>query len=632
MNTNIDNINEFITKTFNSQTRKKESFIIKLKYKEYKLTISFLENNYILFTCSTNSEFYFASIHEKDLYKSLLNINNINITNSQNDFISLINTNILSIKEFLNLNIILIYLTSKKNNATILEFFMKKINEKNMNNEVIKMLFKKRDEKQDDEYNKIINSNSNSLEVFNKMYGLSLKGNKVIIDLTFNKRSSKYSPLLKISPKGFLLFCKSNFTNINKLILKNNDINELNVFENLNMKNLKHWDLGQNNIFDISPLTRLNLPKLEKLVLSRNQIQDITCLKNIKAPSLKELDLSYNFIEDINSLENSSWPLLKSFDLSYNQIKSIILFKKASFPSLEYLNLNTNKIFNMHPLSKALKKISILILNQNKFEKLDFLKQCNFNYLKEIYLYSCDIKNITGLSNAQFPNLQTLSLPENKISDLYPLISCNFPKLKKLSLYGNNIQDISHLQHVNFPELTELFLYQNKIKEINCINLFNFSKLSTLSLMSNQIKDISVFKYTQFNYCLETLALSKNKIKDISIFSAYSTTAFNRLKELWLDYNEINNIDKLDKAKITFITKIKLGHNFIQNITVIQRMAFYYLKEIDLNNNVISDINCLIYIRKKSLKSINLSNNSFVVGDNSYTLNFLKDQGIQVLL
>jgi len=108
MNTNIDNINEFITKTFNSQTRKKESFIIKLKYKEYKLTISFLENNYILFTCSTNSEFYFASIHEKDLYKSLLNINNINITNSQNDFISLINTNILSIKEFLNLNIILI--------------------------------------------------------------------------------------------------------------------------------------------------------------------------------------------------------------------------------------------------------------------------------------------------------------------------------------------------------------------------------------------------------------------------------------------------------------------------------------------------------------------------------------------
>ena len=61
-------------------------------------------------------------------------------------------------------------------------------------------------------------------------------------------------------------------------------------------------------------------------------------------------------------------------------------------------------------------------------------------------------------------------------------------------------------------------------------------------------------------------------------------------------------------------------------------MAFYYLKEIDLNNNVISDINCLIYIRKKSLKSINLSNNSFVVGDNTYTLNFLKNQGIQVLL
>ena len=39
MNTNIDKINEFIEKTFNSLTTKKESFNIKIKYKDYNLTI-----------------------------------------------------------------------------------------------------------------------------------------------------------------------------------------------------------------------------------------------------------------------------------------------------------------------------------------------------------------------------------------------------------------------------------------------------------------------------------------------------------------------------------------------------------------------------------------------------------------
>ena len=80
------------------------------------------------------------------------------------------------------------------------------------------------------------------------------------------------------------------------------------------------------------------------------------------------------------------------------------------------------------------------------------------------------------------------------------------------------------------------------------------------------------------------------------------------------------------------IIKIKLGHNFIQKITVIQRMNFYNLKEIDLNNNVISDLSPLLNIRMQNLKSINLSNNSFIIGNNTYTLDFLKNRGINVIL
>ena len=150
--------------------------------------------------------------------------------------------------------------------------------------------------------------------------------------------------------------------------------------------------------------------------------------------------------------------------------------------------------------------------------------------------------------------------------------------------------------------------------------------------MSNEINDISIFKNTTINDRLETLALSKNKIKDISVFSDYSTRSFLNLKELWLDYNEISNIDKLDRARISKIVRIKLGHNAIQKITSIQRMSFYSLNEIDLSNNVIDDIFPLNNLRMYNLKKINLANNSFVVNNNTNILNTLKNKGIQVIL
>lgn len=627
---NITNINDFIENTFNHLTKRKEVFNIQYKYKKYKLTISFLENNYLLFTCISEIEYFGASIHKKDIYKSLHNINQV-----QNDIniISIIKSNKLSIKEFLNLNVILLYLSEVNTGDTIFEFFLNKINEKTMSNDVIKMFFKKKeDDKQDDDFSLIGLSGTSALETFNQMYRLKLKGNENSIDLTFNNGSSNYSPKLKINTKGFLLFCKSKFNNIIKLILKNNEVNDINILTNLNTNNLKHLDLSENNISDISNLAKINLERLEKLVLAKNQIEDIKCLKETKLPVLRELDLSSNFIENINILENTSWPHLKSLDLSFNQISSVELFKKASFPVLEYINLNKNAIENVFPLTKTLPKLVILILNQNCFDQLDFLPKCDFKLLKEIYFFSCKLIDITNLKDAYFPNLQTLSLPENNISDISILGSVNFPKLKKLSLYSNNIQDISPLQYANFPELTELFLYQNKISNISSIERFRFSKLTTLSLMSNQIRDISYLRNTHFNYSLETLALSKNNIKDISILSNYSTVAFGKLKELWLDFNEISNIDSLDRAKIFYVRRIKLGHNLIQKINSIERMSFYSLNEIDLNNNLINDISPLMFIKVKNLKVINLTNNNFPVATSRYTLKTLKDKGVQVIM
>ncbi len=70
------------------------------------------------------------------MYQSFLNKDN-----EQIDILSIIKLNTLSLKEFLDLNILLICLTESKSDETLFEFFLNKLNEKTMNNEVIKMLF-----------------------------------------------------------------------------------------------------------------------------------------------------------------------------------------------------------------------------------------------------------------------------------------------------------------------------------------------------------------------------------------------------------------------------------------------------------------------------------------------------------
>jgi Leucine-rich repeat (LRR) protein len=88
-----------------------------------------------------------------------------------------------------------------------------------------------------------------------------------------------------------------NLTNLDELILENNEITNIEPLKNLTR--LTRLYLNRNKISDIEPLT--NLTKLNHLVLRHNEITNIEPLKNLT--KLKGLYLNHNPITDYSPVE-----------------------------------------------------------------------------------------------------------------------------------------------------------------------------------------------------------------------------------------------------------------------------------------------------------------------------------------
>ena len=112
----------------------------------------------------------------------------------------------------------------------------------------------------------------------------------------------------------------------------------------------------------------------------------------------------------------------------------------------------------------------------------------------------------------------------------------------------------------------------------------NFNELKCLYLDKNNIININVFLNVNMIH-LESLNLSNNKINDISIFEKAN---FNQLKYLYLNNNNISDINVLDKANFFFLIEMNLANNEISDIGVFVKVNFYQFDHLILTNNKIN--------------------------------------------
>lgn len=224
---------------------------------------------------------------------------------------------------------------------------------------------------------------------------------------------------------------------------------------------------------------------LQGLFLQNCNINKISENTFLNAKNLNVLDLSKN---KLNQLENKTFEgavNLQSLDLSFNELEKI-----------------PNNLF--HKINKLL----IVYLANNKIKKLNKSIFLSLTNLRQLNLDNNQIKTIDSTIFTNNKKLQILQINSNKISDLGDSIK-NLNKLWQLDVSRNSLKKLE-----NYPKsVLNLFVNENRLE-----NLFINENVNKLNATKNQISEM-----------------------DFQSFIA--------LKELYLDSNNLKNIEKLSKLK-----------------------------------------------------------------------------------
>ena len=158
-------------------------------------------------------------------------------------------------------------------------------------------------EKSIDEFNKLLKKYTKKLiyktytfDDFNKKYECTINKKSVEIKLSDNKLGNE---VLKD-----LYILNSKYENVKKLILSNNNIDDISLLSKMQFIKLETLDLSLNQIKSIEPLSKMRLDNLKTLFLKSNNTSDFTPLDSSNFKNLKYVDISgNNIIEESAELQ-----------------------------------------------------------------------------------------------------------------------------------------------------------------------------------------------------------------------------------------------------------------------------------------------------------------------------------------
>lgn len=275
-------------------------------------------------------------------------------------------------------------------------------------------------------------------------------------------------------------FSNVSFINLSELDLDTNEIDNIEVFSKVPFKNLTNLNLSNNRIGNIDVLKRVPFKNLSVLCLNNNKITNFDILAKVPFKNLDKLILSGCGISDLEIFKNVPFKNLTTLDLSNNYINdNSNPFTKSPFNNLSYLDLNHNKIRNIEGLSnKVFQKLTYINLGNNQISEIESLKVAPFSSLSRLFLNDNIIEKIDVIDKLRFSYLYELNLSYNKISNINAFINAPIKDLHKLDLSGNQIKDIEPLTRIELNQLVYLNLSSNDfIEDTNTKELINKIKL-----------------------------------------------------------------------------------------------------------------------------------------------------------
>jgi Leucine-rich repeat (LRR) protein len=303
----------------------------------------------------------------------------------------------------------------------------------------------------------------------------------------------------------------------------------------------------------------------------------------------------------LKSLKNISLALKKEKSRDLNDLKFLLTcFKNEIGKSKKAIdNFNDKKQITIDREEESL----FLIDKKLNDENIECISRIKFNQLKELDLSENEIVSIEPLCNLNLPFLEFLNLSHNKIKNINPLGEINLKKLKYLLIHNNEIIDINFLQESNFPKVEIVSIENNSINEKSdsfkeLVKLYKKSKkLLVTNKEFGEIKKKYNFEYNENTKKIEI----ENKdggdsmLKEIFIIIIHKNK--NKIKELKLKGNKIEDPSILNRIQFNFLTKLDLSVNSIKNLNFLKQIKAKNLEELYLNNKDIIDISLLENIR-----------------------------------
>lgn len=357
---------------------------------------------------------------------------------------------------------------------------------------------------------------------------------------------------------------------------------------------------------------------------------------------VQSVNLSENLLKTVNSSCFSQNVVLKMLDLSYNKLKT--LPNLTSGANVQILNLTSNQIRELKPISLyGLSTVRQLILDNNGLEsfcggellheadQLEVLSLKNNNIVRfaangttRLFSYAVNLRQLYVSNNflrerntswlIGAPNLELLDLRAAYCSFNNTMSNkdrgWSFPghstKLQSLDLSMNKLLSIADWAFSGCVNLERLNLTNCSLTEFKIGQLQDMKKLTHLFVDYNNISNLSSSIFFDLTD-LKVLSMKHNNLRSSTIPSI-SLGFTKSLEIINFSNNELKNLDFLDQASVSNLTRLYLDNNHISVVRHIQKLS--NIRVLSFSNNKlirIPNINTLTNLYRLNLASNNIT-------------------------
>lgn len=408
-----------------------------------------------------------------------------------------------------------------------------------------------------------------------------------------------------------------------------NDDGEIQEYEALFVDGLF---VPEQNISDLTGIEAFI--NLERLICLNNNLTELDLSSNLE---LKFLDCSYNNLTNLNISQNvnlemlTAWGFVEPNNLDFSQN---INLKDLSLISCSLSSIDVSPLLNLERLrvgNNALESIDLssnlnlksLSISNNNLSTLDIT---NNELIENLYISDTNISTIDLANNLQLKYFSCGALSSTNPSLISALDLTQNAQLEYIYIRYSNVNNLDLSQNINLKDLTWIG------SEVVNIDLSNNINLTELALMDNQLTALDLSQNTQ----LETLVIRKNQISNLDLSG---------LEFLFFLHASFNPFTTLDLSQNTNLTILSLNYSLLNSLDLSNNMNLVdvylahnqFLNSINFknNNNTLIDGSSVYTSTNSGVNSSYMSN--FKVTDNPSlqtvcvddvgfaTTNFIKD-------